>query len=255
MICRRNMLFGGVLLAGAAVALTAQVSADRYGPLIRALALSDAQMSQLPQPLPAPVRAAPTAGRVAMYPPHILPVPFPRGGDLIPGSVLDSAQQAELAEIAKVLQRPQTSAGAVALGLMDAREWPWGWACPPLLPIQAYAQAFALSGAQMTQFEQLEQTVRQPIFEQEWAKQNRHRELLDSGASEDSAEVKQLMAEISELSKQSYAIRPPHDAALAVLTDAQRTKLAEFQADLELAREAVDLRLVVAPWAGEGLCH
>jgi hypothetical protein len=253
MICRRDLFFGGVLLAGAAAALTAQESSDRYGPLIRALALTDAQISQLPQELPAPVRAALTGGRVAAYSAGRPAMPPPRPGDLIRSSLLDSAQQAKLAEIAKVLQQ-ETAAGAIVLGLMDAREWPWGWTCP-LYPIGAYAPEFGLSSAQVTQFEQLEQAARQPIIEQEWAKQKRHRELLESGASEDSPEVTQLMAEISELMKQSAAVRPPHDAALAALTDAQRTKLAAFQADLELAREAAELRLVLAPWPGEGLCH
>jgi hypothetical protein len=256
MICRK-LLFGGVLLAGVSFVLTGQVSSDRYAPLARALALTDAQMSQLPQTPPAPVRTAPTGGRVAAYAPHILPVPFPQPGDLIPGPVLDSAQQAKLAEIGKVLRRSQTAFGAVVLGLIDDSEWPWGWACPPSSSIGAYAQEFALSGVQVTEFEQLEQAARQPNLEQEWAKQKRHRELLDSGSSEDSPEVKQLMAEISELMKQYFETRPPHDAALAVLNETQRARLAEFQADLELAREAVELHLIVQP-AGryaEVLCH
>jgi hypothetical protein len=176
-------------------------------------------------------------------------------GDLIPGSVLDSAQQFRLADIAKVLHRIHTASGAMVLGLMDAREWPWGWTCPPPPFIAAYAQEFDLSAGQVTEFEQLEQAARQPIAEQEWAKQKRHRELLDSGASENSPEVTQLMAEISELMKQCAAVRPPRDAALAALTGIQRARFSAFEADLELAREAVELRLVVAPWPAEVLCH
>jgi Ser/Thr protein kinase RdoA (MazF antagonist) len=180
---------------------------------------------------------------------------FQRPGDLLPESVLDSAQQFRLADIAQALQRFETAQGAVVLGLIDAREWPWGWTCPPPSFIGAYAREFDLSAAQVTQLEQLEQAARQPIVEQGWAMQKRHRELLDSGASENSPEVTQLMAEISELMKQYAAIRPPHDAALALLTGMQRARLAAFEADLELAREAVELRLVVAPWPGEALCH
>jgi hypothetical protein len=67
--------------------------------------------------------------------------------------------------------------------------------------------------------------------------------------------VTQLMTEISELMKQSAAVRPSREAALAVLTGMQRARLSAFEADLELAREAAELRLVVAPWPGEALCH
>jgi hypothetical protein len=254
MICRCNVLFFGVWLACAPVVLTGQVSSDRYGPLIHALGLTDAQMSQLPQVPPAPVRRPPTGGWVQNYPAGRMALVIARPGELIPGSVLDAMQQFRLADVAKVLQRYQTSAGAVVLGLMDAPEWPWGWTCP-LYPIPVYSQEFDLSGDQVTAFEQLEHAARQPIIEQEWAKQKRHRELLDSGAGENSPEVTQLMTEISELMKQSAAVRPPRDAALAVLTGMQRARFSAFEADLELAREAAELRLVVAPWPGEALCH
>lgn len=237
------------------VAMTTVGDLNQSRPLIRALSLTDAQMSQLPQVQAAPAPHPPTGGRVQAYSAGRVAFDIARPGELIPGSVLDAMQQFRLADIAKVLQRYQTSAGAVVLGLMDAREWPWGWNCPPLLFIRAYAREFDLSGAQVTAFEQLEEAARQPILEQEWAKQKRHRELLDSGASENSPEVTQLKTEISALMKQAADVRPPHDAALAVLTGTQRARLAAFEADLELAREAVELRLVVAPWAGEGFCH
>jgi len=117
---------------------------------------------------------------------------LPRPGDLIPGSVLDGVQHARLAEIAKVLRDPQTAGGAIVLGLMDAREWPWGWTCPLSPIIGAHAPEFGLSPAQVTQFEQLEQAARRPIFEQEWETQKRGRELVDSRATPDSPEVTQL---------------------------------------------------------------
>src|SRR5580704_4864613 len=132
MVSSRGLTFGGFLLAGASFVLTGQVSSDHYAPLRNALSLTDAQMSQLPQVPPAPARHAPTGGWVQAYPGRValeaLVIAHP--GDLIPGSVLDSLQQAKLAEIGKVLLRWQTAAGALVLGLIDAREWPWGWACP-----------------------------------------------------------------------------------------------------------------------------
>ena len=243
------------LLVAISFSLMGQTHDDRYELLKRALALTDSQMSQLPQVTPPPVRAAPTGGRVQMYNIVSRPLVFPQAGDLVPGSVLDSAQQAKLAEIGKVLQRWQTAAGAVNLGLMDAREWPWGWACP--VSSGAFVKELDLSSVQVTEFEQLQEAARQPLREQAWEKQKRHRELLESGVTEDSPEVRQLIAESSELMKQYAETKPPHDAALAVLNETQRARLAEFQADLELAREAVELHLIVQP-AGryaEVLCH
>ena len=66
----------------------------------------------------------------------------------------------------------------------------------------------------------------------------------------------QVVEKISDLMKQAEAVRPPHDPALAVLTDAQRATLVAFQADLELAREAVELHLIRPPVSpAEVLCH
>ena len=214
MLAWRALQFRRLLLAAISFSLMGQASGGRYEPLKRALGLNGCAQTW-----------------------H-----------------LEQNQQAKLAQIAKVLQRSQTSAGAVVLGLMDVREWPWGWACP-LYPVGAYAEEFGLSDAQVRQFKLLEEAARRPILEQEWAKQKRHRELLESGASLDSPEVTQLAAEISKLMDRAAAMRPPHDAALAVLTDAQRAKFSAFQADSELAREAVELRLIPAPPRVEALCH
>jgi hypothetical protein len=243
------------LLAAISFSLMGQARDDRYEPLLRALALTGAQMAQLAEAPPTPVRTAPTGGRVRAYNLGSRPFVLPQAGDLIPGSVLDSAQQAKLAEIGKAVQRWQTAAGAVNLGLIDAREWPWGWACP--VSSDAFVKEFALSSVQLTEFEQLQEAARQPLRDQALAMQKRRRESIDSGISENSPELVQLTTEMSQLWKQEADTRPPHDAALAVLNETQRARLAEFQADLELAREAVALHLIVQP-AGrnaEVLCH
>jgi hypothetical protein len=180
MISPRSVLIHGALLAGAAVVLTAQVSSDRYGPLIRAPALTDAQMSQLPQVPTAPVRAAPTGGgveastRVGSFTYGSRPVGFPQAVDLIPGTVLDSAQQAKLAEIAKVLQRYDTAASAIVLGLMDAEEWPAGWPCvKPYSRADNYSKEFDLTAERVRRFEKLQQDVRQRAVDHLWETGNR----------------------------------------------------------------------------------
>jgi hypothetical protein len=211
------------LLTGASFVLTGQQFTDRYAPLIRALTLNDTQITQLQQP----------------------------NRD---HSILDPAQQFKLAEIAKVLQRYQTSAAAVVLGLIDVREWPpGGWPCG-LYPIPAYEKEFGLSADQVTQFQQLENTARQPLYEQVSAKQKRHGELMESGGK-DSPEGVALVAEISKLGKQLWDTRPPREAALALLNDEQRAKLTTFQTELDIAREAVELNLIRVPGVPEALCH
>jgi hypothetical protein len=55
-------------------------------------------------------------------------------------------------------------------------------------------------------------------------------------------------AQVQEL---SFGGRP----ATVVLNDAQKAKVAAFEADLELGREAVELHLIATPNWGEVLCH
>ena len=80
-----------------------------------------------------------------------------------------------------------------------------------------------------------------------------HRALLNSGSTEDSPAVAEVMADIATLQKQFDAIKPPRDEALAVLDDSQKAQFAQFERALELAREAIDLRLFY-PARGEVLC-
>jgi hypothetical protein len=53
---------------------------------------------------------------------------------------------------------------------------------------------------------------------------------------------------------QAAGARPPHEQALAILNEAQRTQIEAFERDLRVAGEAIALRLIAAP-GGEILCH
>jgi hypothetical protein len=48
---------------------------------------------------------------------------------------------------------------------------------------------------------------------------------------------------------------PPRNLAMAVLNEAQKAKLAAFRANLELAREALELHLIRLPGLPEVFCH
>jgi hypothetical protein len=217
MMSRRSL----ILLAGAFV-LTGQQSSDRYGPLIRALALTDAQVAQLQDSL-GPV-------------------------------LLDGAQRVKLAETAKVLLRFGTSAGAVVMGLMDAEEWPTGWPCPISYGHGVYASEFDLTADQVQRFEQLQHDVQQRANDQLMEIGNRYWKLL-AGQSVESPERAALLAETSTLVKQRDQALPPRNLATAVLNETQKAKVAAFRASLELAREALELRLIRLPGLPEVLCH
>lgn len=205
-----------LLIAALSCALFAEAPGDRYQPLRRALGMSDSQDWQL-----------------------------------------TPEQQYKLADISKVLDRFQISARAVALGLIDVRDWPTGWACwfPARAPVSAFAGEFDLSATQTAQLEKAQGDLRQQNLDQLGAMWKRLHELRDSGASDGSPKVLELNSEISKLQSQYWEIRPPRDLVLAMLTDTQRAKLAAFQSELELAREALELHLIRLPGLPEILCH
>jgi hypothetical protein len=214
----------GVLLGVAPLILNCQEFSDRYRPLVRALVLTDAQITLLQQ----------------------MP------GDVLRTGILDGAQQSKLAEIARVLQRFETSAGAVEMGLMDARDWPTGWTCPPSSRIGLYAREFDLTADQVRRLEQLQNEVRQRAADQIMEIGNLLWKLTQAGTPPAPAVITE---ESSRLQKQRDEGRPPRDQALVVLNEAQKAKLAALLAELELAREALDLHLVRLPSTPEVFCH
>ena len=219
------MWFPTVLLAAAAVSVAGQTA------LKDALGLTEMQMWQLRQELRSP---GPQGNALGFRPPHDASASLQRA---LRNPTLDASQQAKLAEIAKVLDRWRTASEAIATGLIRVSQWPGSSACLPY-PIRAFASEFELSVAQVEQFEGLQRAAEEPI----WV---RIRE----------KEKAQLASEVSKLSQQIAAIRPPRDLAIAVLNDAQRAQLAAFETAMTLAREAIEMKLIPASSVGEVLCQ
>jgi Spy/CpxP family protein refolding chaperone len=250
--CSKQWNRGVCLLACSALAfgVSAQAPGHGYEALQRALGLTDFQVWQLQQ------KRAPAA---ANHPPAVASAQraaarrMAQSGDLPRGpavedprqiELLDETQRTKLAGIEKVLDRWEMPRQAVALGLMTAGDWPGMGLC--FSRIEAARSELDLTDAQVAEFERIQQAARQPVEQQIWQKMDEHRALLHSGSSEDSPAVVEVMAEITKLQKQLREIRPPRDEALAVLDETQKAKLAEFERTLELAREAIELRLFYA---------
>lgn len=210
-----------------ALGLLGQESASHYDALKQALGLSDAQLSQLQQKSSAPVvRPAPTAnpGPTAIYP---APAErqagnFAQMARLLLGPnedslrVLDDSQRAKLAAIQKVWDRWDAVAFAIQYGLIDEKLWPGGSASICFnSSIRSYAYTKEL-GLRETQMKQFDQ-------------------------------LKQ--------DAQATHTRPPLDSALAVLDETQRANLAAFETALQVANEAIKLKLIPVPAHGEVLCH
>jgi hypothetical protein len=226
------------LLAAMSTSLAAQGPDSQYDALKNALALSDVQIAQCRQN-----SATPTAYHAWDRP-------------LLPAAhVLNDAQRAKLAEIAKVLGRFQTSAGAVVMGLIPASDWPTGWPCvSPDSRIAVYAKEYDLTDDQVNRLEQLQHDVRQQAVDGLMEIGRRAWKLWASGAQTPS-DTAALLEETARLVKQRDEAGPPRDLALAVLNDAQMAKLAAFRHDLELAREALELHLIQLPPLPEIFCH
>jgi hypothetical protein len=168
---------------------------------------------------------------------------------------LSDAQQRRLADTAKVLQQWDTAGGAVAMGLMDASDWPGEWPCfVPNSRIASYAKEYDLTSDQVDRLKQLQDEVRQRAVNGLMEIAGRVWKLSTSGANSPS-ETAALNEETARLVKQRDEARPPRDLALAILNDVQKAKVAALRADVELAREALELHLIRLPGLPEILCH
>jgi hypothetical protein len=201
-----------------ALCLLGQESGKRYDALKHALGLSDEQVSQLQQTPPKAIaRPAPIGpGPVAIYPAgRFSGMPRQTAASEDALRVLDDTQRAKLAAIQRVWDRWDAVAFAIQLGLIDEKLWPGGSATLCFYPIRASAYATEL-GLSESQALQLDQ--------------------------------------LKEAARATHS-RPPRDLALAVLDDAQRTNLLAFENALQVANEAIELRLIPVPMHGEPLCH
>ena len=100
--------------------------------------------------------------------------------------------------------------------------------------------------------EQLQQEVRQRANDGLMDIANRIWKLWQAGTPADEAAIE---AETAKLVKLRDRAQPPRDLAMAVLSESQKAKFAVFRADVELAREALELHLIQAPPMPEVFCH
>jgi Spy/CpxP family protein refolding chaperone len=242
--------------------LLAQVPVNRYEALQHALELSDFQLWQAQSSGPvANNQSTPTAGpgdvlgRRAFrtgIPGGVMDPPAP-ARSLLADRILNRSQQAQLAAIEKILHADKMASLAIVAGLIGATGWPGAFPCG-YYPARTSASELDLSDSQLEQLERLEGAAREPVNAQAMVKQKQRQELLNSGARADSPAVIQLESDMSNLWKQAAETRPRRDQALAILDDAQKAKLWAFETALELAREAIELKLIM-PWPqGEVLC-
>jgi hypothetical protein len=217
-----------------------------------ALGLTEMQMWQLRQekPVMAAASGLAAAGRRAGIP---MGNPEMEYSALLERAVrnpiLDASQQAKLRGIAKVLERWRTASEAMAMGLISAAQWPGSGTCLPY-PIRTYPAEFDFSEAQLEQWGRLQRAIQEPLWVQIREKAMARSELADPKSP---AGI-QLDAELSKLNRQ-LAARPPRDLVLAILNDAQRVKVAAFESDLKLVREAMEIKLIPTPVQGESLCQ
>ena len=196
-----------VLLSGFLIALMLS-GQDSFQAVKQALALSDAQITQIQQ-----VR------------PH-----WPDEAVRLRAAILDDAQRAKLASIRKVLYG-DTAHLAARLGLINRQDWEqrFGQTClfGEIRQYIYYTKRYSakplelyLSPAQAERFERIQ----------------REREaLLNAGSTKD-----------------THAPLP-RDVVMSILDSIQKAKLAEFESELQVAAEAVQLGLIES--AGEVLCH
>jgi hypothetical protein len=211
-----------LLLAAMATSVLAQQSRNPYSALKDALGLSDSQLAQIDNA-------------------HYLRY-----------QVLDESQRTRLAAIEKVLDLSEMASEAIVLGLITTEQWPGTSLC--FYPIRGHSWELNLSVDQVSQFERLQQSVRDPLFRQIREKVALQQELLKAGMNSESPAVAQLESEISALSREAASARPQRDVLLALLDASQRAKLAAFEAALRVLSEAIELGLIPVPLKAEVLC-
>jgi hypothetical protein len=237
-----------------ALLLTVAVSAfgqSLHQALKDALWLTEMQIWQHRQEKPAAIASRGTASssRALGVPSGNLPMDYSASLQrALENPILDASQQAKLAGIVKVLDRWRAASEVMAMGLIATGEWPWSTCLP--YPLRAFASEFDLSDAQVEQLERLQRAAQEPLWAQIREKAMAS-ELLDSK----SPAAVRFTADISKLSQQLAAIRPPRDHILAVLNEGQRANIAAFELDLELVREAIEIKLIPDPPKGEDLCQ
>jgi hypothetical protein len=235
------MLFRAVLLLAVAVHVLGQPA------LKEVLGLTEMQIWQLQQQAkPVPIAPPGSAlgyrpGIPAGNPPMAYSASLQRA---LQNPILDASQQAKLAEIVKILDRWDMASEAIVAGLIDAAQWPGGTSC--FVP---HPSGFGLSDLQRQELDRIHEPLKTAIAQ-------KTAELItsrDATPPLPPAEIARLQTDLSGL-KSHWAVELLRSLSRAVLNDAQRARLAAFENDLKLVREAIDLKLIPDPPKGEVLC-
>jgi hypothetical protein len=163
---------------------------------------------------------------------------------------MDDSHKAKLSEIAKTLERSGAASMAIDLGLLRQEQWPGGADSVCHRPYYAYSGRpleFGMTESQIQQLLEIRRVAGFPLWPQVREKAMQRQALLDSGVSADSPAVVQLGLDSDRLQRQISA-RPSRDVVMSLLDSAQKAKLAEFEKELELLRQAVELGLIFDPW-------
>jgi hypothetical protein len=212
-----------------------------------ALGLTEMQVWRLRQEKSAPViqLGGAAAGRRPGVPAAI-PIDYSAALQVaLQNPILDASQQNKLAEIVKVLDRWNMASEAIVLGLINLQQWPGTMQC-----FSPHRSEFGLSDSQQREIHQLHEPLKKAIAQKE---EERLKLALISRLRADSAEVVQVDADISRL-RLEWTAEPLRGQIKAVLNDAQKAKLAEFEAGLQLVREAIEMKVIPIPPKGEPLC-
>lgn len=227
----------GIMFVAMWTGLQAQELPTPFAAIIRALSLTELQVSQLQQSFPT--------------------------ADARKLAILNGTQRSKLASIEKALSKYGIASAAISLNLIEASQWPRGTLC--LYPAQSYAAEFGLTDFQVRQLELL----RQPFHALIAYKRKQQDELILALTGEPrrphfaprklgpppSREIDELDAEIHSLMRLAEGARPLRNLAWNVLNESQKVIFNEFQISLQEAGEAIDLGLLPRPIIGEPLCH
>ncbi len=219
----RRGTFWGVLVLMSCSMLEAQKSEDRYYAIKEALGLSDSQIAQSQK----------------------------EGPDKAP-QILSESQREKLWDIARRLHRSEAE-GALANWLGLNKELGWRL-CECYCPMHIYASQLGFTDAQNERLWTLRQAMLPEAMRADQDDlRKRYLELLKSGVKTPPG-----MATPRQNLDLLLWYPPPRlsrEAALGILNDSQRALVAELESALKVAREAVELGLLLHEPLGEPACH
>jgi hypothetical protein len=255
-----TIYFAATLLG---ISVFGQEPSSRFDALKQALALSDSQLEQLQRNLLKPpsanvqdsavIAGAPPGsffggGRVDIYTPNARRSLAIRTNARVEEQrqLLYDSQRTKLDAIAKIFENGKVASLAIRLGLVTERDWGGPICFDPILSYGSHngdADELALTQTQMEQFRLMEHDTK-PLWllAKEYDAQSLNPGPNSGGTTPSPAQAKSALDKLRA-------------DVIAVLNDTQWTILAEFQNNLLLANQAVELGLTPRPPRGEPLCQ